>query len=405
MKKVMFLFVFVFLFLTFLEGFCFSVRTNPPPSLGKLKCDCSAVTSCTCTLGGIQVGVVLDESEFSRMYDIGPLGPTCSSGCIGALGEVVTVSLPFFKVENIEQAEKKASMTIRKSMSLSEKIVNSIKAMFSGVGGGTESDSLLQMVKEKSIQAAKGETEKATVDLTTYFVLTLTKDIFITQQPSAIQVANVIENLNDMANKGELVNFLGFYFYMRQKHPEFIYSSSSNMKAPVNILGLYNVMKGGNETERMKGIANLLSFLILRSPEQKITEDMYVFFRKIFPVFGREPLEEIRQEFVKFLPNYKTFFGVDFENFEKLPESKKGADGVYEQMKTAQGQFWPTTEKELLKSLSEIKQIQVKVSPETGKGKKIFIFILVLALMAVVVIFFKKLGLKIRVERKQDKNV
>ncbi len=269
--------------------------------------------SCTCTLGGIQVGVVLDESEFSRMYDIGPLGPTCSSGCIGALGEVVTVSLPFLKIENIEQAEKKASMTIRKSMSLSEKILHSLKSLFSGIGAGTESDSLLQMVKEKSVSVSKSESEKATLDLTTYFVLTLTRDIFLTQKPSAIQVANVIDFLNNLSNKGELVDFLSFYFYLRQKKPELVYTSTATAKAPINVLGLYGILKNSNETDRMKGIANLLSFLILRLPEQKINEDTYIFLRKIFPIFGREPLEELRRDFGKFLPHYKTFFGVDFE--------------------------------------------------------------------------------------------
>ncbi len=69
-------------------------------------------------------------------------------------------------------------------------------------------------------------------------------------------------------------------------------------------------------------------------------------------------------------------------------------------MKTAQGQFWGTTEKEISKALSEIKQVK----PETRKSKKtILVSIIVLVLIVVIaVLIVKKLSLKIKIERKQD---
>ncbi len=405
-KRVFFLLFFLLLNLISYGHAYFSVQTDPPPRLGDLRCDCSAIESCTCSLGNIQVGLVLHTEDWERFADVrqGWFGRdvTCSSGCIGAIGEVVTVSLPFLKFETLEEAHRTATATIKKSMSFSEKIIHSLKSVFSSLGSGTESDSLIQILKEKSISSSTGESEKVSMDLTTYFVLSLTKDVFITTRPSAIQVAYVIDVLNDLANKGELAKFLSFYFYLRERSPELVFSSNLPLaeKAPISPFALYVALNEKNEKRDFKQF--IANFLTYRFPVE--TEKEYIYYRKNL-LYGLETLEEIKKTFEGLAKGYEKLLGVNLFNvFEKIKKEKaeKGKVDderiIKERISNYGSRYLMEKEKALSTALEQIKQSK----PEGRERKNLrlfFIFIPFLVFIFLVIILRKKFKFRIKIER------
>ncbi len=211
MVRVLFSFVLVLLLISSVFGYPSSIRTNPPITINSFTCDCN-LGSCSCRLGDIQLGV-----DLKKVPEI-----DCSAGCVAFFGEVMSVNLPFLKIEILEESQRKASLLFK-------------------IGLGTEVDKTMQVLKEKMIEASKSKSKKALIDLTTYFVYQITKDITFQKKPNAAGVALVVQELASLAKKGKLTDFLSFYFYLRAKHPELLLSSDidESKKSPVSPLALY----------------------------------------------------------------------------------------------------------------------------------------------------------------------
>jgi len=165
----------------------------------------------------------------------------CEDSCVAFYGEVVNVNLPFLKLEALEESQRKASVLFKKNLTLSEKVNYLINSLLAKVGLGVEADKTMQILKEKMIEASKSQSEKALVDLTTYFVHQLAKDITLQKNPNAASVALTVRELASLAKENKLTDFLSFYFYLRAKHPELLVSSDidESKKTPISPLVLY----------------------------------------------------------------------------------------------------------------------------------------------------------------------
>ncbi|MGC9059350.1 MAG: hypothetical protein ACP5H3_03035, partial [Candidatus Aenigmatarchaeota archaeon] len=182
--------------------------------------------------GDIQLAV-----DLSKVPD----GSSCENDCVSFYGDVVNVNLPFMKVEVLEESQKRASVLFKKNLTLSEKISYSISSILSKIGLGTESDKTMQILKEKMIEASKSQSEKAFIDLTTFFVHQLAKDITLQKNPNAAAITLTVRELASLAKENKLIDFLSFYFYLRAKHPELLVSSDidESKKTPISPLVLY----------------------------------------------------------------------------------------------------------------------------------------------------------------------
>ncbi len=162
-------------------------------------------------------------------------------GCVNFYGEVVHATLPFLKIETFEESQRKATVLLKKSLTLSEKINYYINSLFGKTGLGLESDKMMQVLKEKLAEASKTQSEKVLVDFTTYFITEIAKDISLQKKPNAAAVSMTVMYLANLAKEGKLADFLSLYFYLRAKHPELLVSSNieESKKAPLPVMDLY----------------------------------------------------------------------------------------------------------------------------------------------------------------------
>jgi hypothetical protein len=191
--------------------------------VGPFVCECLNV-GCSCYLGSIKLGVSLE-----RVPDI-----FCGVPCSGFYGEVISIDLPFLKVETLEESLRRAILLSKKSSTFSKKT--------SYYTTDFTNDKVMQILREKMTEASKTRSEKALIDLTTFFVTQLAKDISLQKNPNVAAIALTVKNLATYAKNGELADFLSFYFYLRAKHPEWLVSSNldDSKKSPFPIHLLYN---------------------------------------------------------------------------------------------------------------------------------------------------------------------
>ncbi|MGC8766792.1 MAG: hypothetical protein ACP5QP_03745 [Brevinematia bacterium] len=244
MYRILYSFVLVLFLVSF--AFCYpaSIRTDPPIRIHSFVCDCN-IGSCKCSLGDIQLAV-----DLSKVPD----GSSCENECVAFYGEVVNVNLPFFKLDALEESQRKASTLFKKNLTLSEKVSYSVNSLLAKIGLGTEADKTMQVLKEKMVEASKSQSEKALVDLTTFFIHQLAKDITLQKNPNAAGVALVVRELASLAKENKLTDFLSFYFYLRAKHPELLISSDidESKKTPLSPLVLYRDPKPGKISSAVK---------------------------------------------------------------------------------------------------------------------------------------------------------
>jgi hypothetical protein len=205
----------------------------PISSFAFQNCECT-FPYCRCYLANIEFGVDISRGKICDT-------PGAGMECLLFFGEVINLNLPFLKLETLEESQRKAEVLLKKNLTLSERVDYSVSSLFSKTGSATESDKLMQILKEKTLAASKSQSEKASVDLTLYFVNELAKDISFQKKPNAAAVLLTVRALASLAKEGELANFLSFYFYLRSKHPEWLVSSDfeDSKKAPLPVLTIY----------------------------------------------------------------------------------------------------------------------------------------------------------------------
>jgi hypothetical protein len=187
-------------------------------TLYSFTCNCQP-GRCTCRLGDATV-----EVDTKRSPD-----RICYEACMVFYGEAIRVNLPFLKVETLEKSQGRATILLNKSL-------------FGKTVLGFEDDKMMQVLKEKLAKASKSKSEKALVDLTTYFVTELAKDASLQKKPNISAVMLTSAYLAPLAKEGKLTDFLSFYFYLRAKHPELLVSSNieESKKAPLNVFVVYH---------------------------------------------------------------------------------------------------------------------------------------------------------------------
>lgn len=189
----------------------FIIQTSPPPVVGSFACDCSQVVSCLCKLGDVTATVLLNTKDWQKHADKSLLGSRiCSSKCIAAIGQVVRVSAPFLSIQTLERAEKSATATKRKTIGRTEKGSATISPGAPGVGAGYITEESRGVTKEKSLSVLKAKAKTQGIDLTTFFILELTR-----QLKGEVNVYNVFEVLEELvlANaQGKLEDYLSQFF-------------------------------------------------------------------------------------------------------------------------------------------------------------------------------------------------
>jgi len=195
---------------------------------GPFACDWIVGSRCECYFSNIKLGISLERksgnSENTFFLLRGPLHE----------GEVVTIDFPLLKFETLKESQRRATLLSGKSSTLSKKT--------SYYTTDFTNDRVMQVLREKMTEASKTRSEKAMIDLTTFFVTELAKDVSLQKNPNPAAIILTIETLLDYARKGELTNFLSFYFYLRAKHPEWLVSSQldDSKKSPFPVHLLYN---------------------------------------------------------------------------------------------------------------------------------------------------------------------
>ena len=333
----------------------FRVQGNPPPTMGNslLKCDCSPVVSCMCELGEVKVAVDLSNIDGWENFGIvnSPWGDLkCSSGCIGAIGRVVSISLPFLKYETLESSESKASAVFKKSLTMADKVSYAVKSVFSALGLSFEGDNSFQLAREKTVEAMKTKSEKASIDLTTYFILELTKDITLQDKPSASAVGLVLSELLKYNSKGELQDLLSSYFYLKAKNPELFLSSNlkDEEKAPIPFLILYRSVKEPGFFDKEFPV-----FLDVLKRNRNLSQDpeFYMQLRVLGVYAGLESPAEVEKRFSRYA--YEKILKVD------LNKNSNSTDNSTDVLKT----------EKIVKLKSELKTFEKELKKEKNPDK------------------------------------
>ena len=335
MIKVFFSFVLVLFLTSSAFGYPTKIRTEPPIQIHSFTCDCS-LSSCTCRLGDIQLAV-----DLSKVPDV-----FCQEACVGFYGNVVNVNLPFLKIEVLEESQRRASALFKKNFTLSEKVSYSVNSLLAKVGLGTESDKTMQVLKEKMIEASKSQSEKALVDLTTYFIHQLAKDITLQKNPNAAGVALVVTELASLAKENKLTDFLSFYFYLRAKHPELLVSSpfEESKKSPLSPLALYrypqeitsNIKAALSELKSKVEVFNnaikankieVSNSIITPKDDQTYHEILDPLFREFYRLGANGILWGLDEKFydvISRLANYLSNYEKNLDKFKSVEQEVKG---------------------------------------------------------------------------------
>jgi len=222
-----------FVLVLFLVSSTFSSTFNYPLvklkvyGVGPFVCDCVVGASCECHFNNNKLSVSIENmfnGSVFLLYDI------------RYYGEVVTIDLPFLKLETLEEAQRRATLLSKKGSTFSKKTSYYTNTGFTN-------DRVMQILREKMTEASKTRSEKALIDLTTFFVTELAKDMSLQKNPNLAAIVLTFEFLADYAKNGELADFLSFYFYLRAKHPEWLVSSQldDSKKSPFPVQILYNI--------------------------------------------------------------------------------------------------------------------------------------------------------------------
>lgn len=189
----------------------FIIQTSPPPVVGSFACDCSQIVNCICKMGDVTATVILDTKNWQKYADKSLLGSKiCSSKCIAVIGQVVRVSVPFLSIQTLERVEKSASMSKKKTIGRTERSSATVSPGAGGVGAGYATEETRGVTKEKSLSVLKSKAKSQGIDLTTFFILELTR-----QLKGEVNVYNVFEVLEELvlANaQGKLEDYLSQFF-------------------------------------------------------------------------------------------------------------------------------------------------------------------------------------------------
>jgi hypothetical protein len=281
--------------------------------LDSFNCDCYW-GGCSCKLGEIEI--TAQTPNYESCYRKHTADPRI---CIIDYAEVIHVKLPFLKFETLEESHKRATTLLKKELTFSEKASYFMNSLFGKTGLGTESDKFMQILKEKLAEASKSESEKASVDFTTYFVIELAKDASLQKRPKIHAILLTVKQLASLASEGKLTDFLTFYFYLKDKYPEVFVSSSipDDEKFPYPIFMLYGV-KGKNAGEILLSLASI-SLLYETIISSKDT-------RSYISMLGLgETISDLKARLAKYLSNDEKFgkakgvlFIRDLEKFGNL---------------------------------------------------------------------------------------
>jgi len=192
---------------------------------------------------------------------------------------------------------------LKKELTFSEKVSYFLNSLFGKTGLGTESDRFMQILKEKIAEASKSESEKVSIDFTTYFVIELSKDAWLQKKPKIHAVLDTVKRLASLASEGKLTDFLTFYFYLKAKYPEKFISSSipDDEKSPDSIFVLYSV-KGKNAGEILVTLAGVSLFYDTLAFSKDIDTRTYISMSGL-----GETMSDLKARFVKYLSNHEKF--------------------------------------------------------------------------------------------------
>jgi len=137
----------------------FAIRTSPPIQMSGFVCECN-FENCICKQGEITLTLVYNpqrkaewEAWALRNMRKNIFGqweePLCQEYCVAYISDVVHVKLPYLSFSTLESAERAASLSLKKSMSITEKASSMISAVLQSVGIKTESDENMNLVREK----------------------------------------------------------------------------------------------------------------------------------------------------------------------------------------------------------------------------------------------------------------
>jgi len=196
---------------------------------GPFHCIWIIGSQCTCQFNNIKIGISLERMSGKPENTFILLGGPLHEG------EVVTIDFPILRFETLKEAQRRVTLLSKKGSTFSKKTSYYTNTGFTN-------DRVMQILREKMTEASKTNSEKAMIDLTTFFVTELAKDVSLQKNPTPAAIILTIEKLADYARKGELADFLSFYFYLRAKHPEWLVSSplDDSKKIPFPVHLLYN---------------------------------------------------------------------------------------------------------------------------------------------------------------------
>lgn len=220
MKKVMLFLIFSTLVIPGVL-FAFAIQSDPPIPLNGFSCSCT-LTECSCRQGASEVGVWLNKSlDFDKYLScrafLGEKQCVCGMMCLNFIGEVVTARLPI-SLDMAETAQRQASQTLKKTMTLTEKAAATIQNVLEGLGISTAGDESRAVVHERALSQMKQKSENMKIDMTAYLLKDMTRTFYHVREDERIpleaylEVAGLINQLNA---DGRLGLLLEAYFLMK----------------------------------------------------------------------------------------------------------------------------------------------------------------------------------------------
>jgi len=207
------------------SAFSFSVQTEPVPVIAGFGCRCS-LAECACSQGDISVSVTFNPEKMANWEKYADRDPifgvrVCGSGCINQMGVVTSIRLPYLSYTDVEAAEKAAALSLKKSMSLSERASSLVSAMLEALGLKTESNEELNLIREKMLTAMKKKAKQINFDLTTYIIHDFLTNVLGLKEPLLSDYFSLINLMSELNKQGRLHEFLSAYFLLKAK-PELI---------------------------------------------------------------------------------------------------------------------------------------------------------------------------------------